>query len=111
MYLLNNSFIYQRHYNVDRSKTLYEYVSENINRQDEIFEDVYYVISNKSHQYEINLIGSLIIEEIKKDSDLDKITRRLLEICDTSYDELNKDIIDFIYYLKEIEIVKDEKFN
>lgn len=38
MYLLNNSFIYQRHYNVDRSKTLYEYVKENINRQDDISE-------------------------------------------------------------------------
>lgn len=72
-----------------------------------IYLNVYYVIANKFHQYEINLIGSLIIEEIKKGNDLDKITSHLLKIYNTSYDELNKDIIDFIHYLKEIEIIND----
>lgn len=106
MYLLNKSFMYQRHYDVDKSKSLYQYVIENMNKKE--LDGIYYVIANKDHVYEINLIGGLIIEEIKAEKSIDEIVNKLINIYKVKFEELEKDIVNFIKYLQRIDIVQDE---
>lgn len=106
MYSLNKCFMYQRHYDVEKSKSLYQYVIENIDKKD--FDNIYYVVANKDHVYEVNLIGGLIIEEVKNKSSIEEIVNKLLKIYKVTFEELEKDVENFIKYLQGVGIVINE---
>lgn len=106
MFSLSKNFIYQRHYDVDRDLSLFQYVVENMNKRK--FDKIYYLASDKNHFYEINLIGSLIIEEISNKKSVEEIADHLSLIYKVPLEVLNNDIITFIDYLQKIGIVVSE---
>lgn len=106
MFSLSKKFIYQRHYDVDRDLSLFQYVVENMNKRK--FDKIYYLASDKNHFYEINLIGSLIIEEISNKKSVEEIADHLSLIYKVPLEVLNNDIITFIDYLQKIGIVVSE---
>lgn len=106
MYSLNKSYLYQRHYNIDCSQTVYEYVVANMNKNKDL-NGIYYVFANKGITYEINLLGSLIIEFIKQGSSINEITNELLTIYKVGPEKLKTDITNFIIHLQRIGIIVD----
>ncbi len=106
MFSLSKNFIYQRHYDVDRDLSLFQYVVENMNKRK--FDKIYYLVSDKDHFYEINLIGSLIIEEISNKESVEEIISHLSMIYKVPVEVLKNDVITFMDYLQRIGIVISE---
>ncbi|MGL4849339.1 MAG: PqqD family peptide modification chaperone [Clostridium sp.] len=105
--ILNKEYIYQRHYNVSKNIRLYDYVRKNINSIKDSEETYYIVANNKKELYEINLIGSIILEEIEYGNSVEEIVKKLKEIYKTITErDIENDVKEFINYLKQIKVVK-----
>jgi len=105
MYTLSKDFKYQRHYDVPRDMKLYDYVNSNLGKE---FDDIYYMVSNIQFTYNFNLIGSLIIEEIKYGQAVDKIVEKLIKLYKVEYERIEKDVAEFINFLESKKIVINE---
>ena len=98
--------MYQRHYDVPKTMSLYDYVSNNLDKK---FDDIYYIVANIEFTHNFNLTGSLIIEEIKYGRVVDEIAERLNKLYKVGYEQIKNDVIQFIDFLESIKIVINEE--
>lgn len=88
---------------MNKEKSLYQYVIENMNKIK--FDNIYYVIANKEHIYEINLIGGIIIEDIESGIAVKETVEKLNKIYNVKPEDLKRDVTNFIVYLQKIGIL------